>query len=133
MKGHARDLMSGHVQSAPPEATLRELAELLTDGPFGGLPIVSPSLEVIGFVSATDVMRAIRAGKPSSSPASAIMSIPADTIDEFATADQVMQTLTDRCIHHLPVVRGGKLVGIISPKDIVRYFVTHTPPDADAG
>lgn len=131
MKGHARDMMSPHVVCATPETSLYEAAERLGEGPFGGLPIVSPEHEVIGFLSATDLMGALLAGKSPGTPASALMSTPADVIDEFAPASEVMRTMRERCIHHLPVVRAGKLVGILSPKDVLRYFVLNSPrPEA---
>jgi CBS domain len=44
-----------------------------------------------------------------------------------------LDLLRERGIHHLPVVRQGRLVGIISPVDVLRYFVNHVlpkPPEA---
>jgi CBS domain-containing protein len=122
MKGHARDLMTARVVSATPETPLLDLAELLSSG-IGGLPVVNAKSEVIAFVSATDVTRALLAGKPTTTLASAIMSMPVDVVDEFTTTDQVIALLTERNIHHLPVVRSGRLVGIISPADILKHFV----------
>ena len=54
------------------------------------------------------------------------------TVDEFASADSVIRLLRLNQLHHLPVTRQGGVVGLITPQDVVRYFVTHelpSPPD----
>jgi CBS domain-containing protein len=62
------------------------------------------------------------------------MSQPTIAIDEFAPADEVIDTLRTQRIHNLPVARAGKLVGIITPLDVLRWFVEHeSPPPDDAG
>lgn len=128
MKGHARDLMSSHVAHTKADASLLDLARALAGGEHGGLPVLGPAGEVVGFVSATDVMGALLEGRDVTTPASAIMTSPAETIDEFATSDEVMSVLRDRRIHHLPVVRAGRLVGMISPGKILGYFVSRVAP-----
>lgn len=130
MKGHARELMSTIVAHGSPETTLVELARLLSEGDVGGLPVLSAAGDLVGFVSATDVIGALLAGKPGETPASDLMTSPAQTIDEFATSDDVMSALRERHIHHLPVVRAGRVVGMISPKEILGYFVRKVAPGA---
>ena len=87
----------------------------------------------MGFVSETDVMTALLEGRPPQTPAREIMTSPAETIDEFATPDDVVTLLRLRQIHHLPVVRAGRLVGIISPKDVLRYYTTKSDPADSIG
>lgn len=131
MKGHARDLMSSHVARIEPDETLRMAAERITSGGFGGLPVVREGV-VVGFVSETDVLGALLRSSSSETPVSEIMTSPAIVIDEFATSDDVMRTLREQAIHHLPVVRGDQLVGIISPKDVVRFFAERILPNVPA-
>ena len=52
-----KDIMHTDVVTAPPEVTVRELARLLSDEAISGVPVVSPSGEVLGVVSTTDVVR----------------------------------------------------------------------------
>ena len=52
-------------------------------------------------------------------------------VDEAAPRDELRPAVGDereRGIHHLPVVRQGRLVGIIAPVDVLRYFVDHVLP-----
>jgi CBS domain-containing protein len=123
MGGHARDLMSGHVSRVEPSESLEDAVARMASGPFGGLPVVSGDT-VIGFLSETDLMGALLRRLPPETPISEVMTKPARVVDEFASAEDVMRTMREEGVHHLPVVRGatGKLVGIISPRDVLRYF-----------
>ena len=116
-----------------PDTPLPTIATTLVRQGFGGLPVVDETDRVIGFVSEVDVVDALLRDEPHETLARDIMSSPAITIDEFAPADEAMKTLHDRNIHHLPVVRGDRLVGIISPIDVLRFYVDHVlpkPPEA---
>ena len=44
------------------------------------------------------------------------------TVDEFDLTDEVMQLFRKHRIHHLPVVREEKLLGIITPADVIRFL-----------
>jgi CBS domain-containing protein len=56
------------------------------------------------------------------------MSTPVVTVDEFDRTDDVMRLLREHDIHHLPVVRKGRLVGIITPLDVIRFLVEELLP-----
>jgi CBS domain-containing protein len=43
-------------------------------------------------------------------------------VNEFETTDEVMALFRKHGIHHLPVVREGLLLGIITPADVIRYL-----------
>ncbi len=134
MKGHARDLMSRHVTHVSPETTLAALASRMLEGPFGGLPVVDADSRVVGFVSETDLMGALLRRERPEVHARALMTSPALVLDEFATTADVMRLFREERIHHVPIVRAGKLVGVVSPQDVIRYFVAHdlTPEDEHA-
>lgn len=134
MKGHARDLMSSPVVSVAPDAPLAEIAAAFAAGGFGGVPVVDGEHAVIGFVSELDLMAALLHDRPLDTPARALMSSPVVSVDEFEPTADVVRILREQHIHHLPVLRGGRLVGIIAPSDIVRYIAREiTPPPKEAG
>jgi CBS domain-containing protein len=130
MKGHARQIMTHHATAVGPETDLGEIASLLVDARIGGVPVVDEHEVVVGFVSETDLMSTLLRGAPAETTARDVMSHPPIVVDEFATTDDVMTILRTSQIHHLPVVRNGRLVGIITPLDILKYFVQKvmTPP-----
>jgi CBS domain-containing protein len=133
VRGHARNIMTERVMAISPDTALPMIAATFVAQEFGGAPVVDESDRVVGFVSEIDLMDALLRDDPQETLARDLMSSPAITIDEFAPAEEVMTLLRERGIHHLPVVRQGRLVGIISPVDVLRYFVNHVlprPPEA---
>jgi CBS domain-containing protein len=55
------------------------------------------------------------------------MSSPVHTVDEFDLSDEVMELFRKHRIHHLPVVREKKLLGIITPSDVIRFLANTLP------
>jgi CBS domain-containing protein len=53
----ARDIMQFHVVSVHPEATVRQLVQILADEGISGVPVLNRNGRILGVVSATDVMR----------------------------------------------------------------------------
>jgi CBS domain-containing protein len=128
MKGHARQLMTDKVVSISPETTLAEIGRILLGEGFGGVPVVEEDLRVIGFVSQDDLLAALLRDAPDVSVARDVMNHPPIVVDEFTATDDVLALLREAGIHHLPVVRSGRLVGIITPHDVLRYYVEKIIP-----
>ena len=131
VRGHARNMMTERVVAVAPDTPLVAIAATLVAERIGGVPVVGPGGDVVGFVSETDLASALMCPDSAPATASEIMSQPTIVIDEFAPADEVIDALRSRRIHHLPVARGGKLVGIITPLDVLRWFVEHERPLPD--
>ncbi len=132
-RGHARSLMTSPVTSVTAEATLADIADLFAAQHISGAPVVDVEQRVLGFVSDTDIINAMLQGKGPEVTAFSLMSAPVVTVDEFDTTDDVMRVLRENNIHHVPVVRHHKLVGIITPADVIRYLVTVLPSAPQAG
>lgn len=128
MRGHARNLMTEHVLSLRPDMTLAEIARVLVGTKHGGAPVVDEHTRVIGFLSEVDVLDALLGQRGETATARDIMSHPVLVADEFMPVDEVMSLLREGNIHHLPVVRQERLVGIITPHDVLRHFVERILP-----
>ena len=122
MKGHARQIMTHHATAVAVDTPLEAVARVLIAARIGGVPVIDAEEHVVGFVSETDLMTTLLKAE-TQKRASDVMSHPPIVVDEFATTDEVLATLRTSQIHHLPVVRSGRLVGIITPLDVIRYFV----------
>jgi CBS domain-containing protein len=133
MKGHARNMMTSPVVSVRPEASLTEIARCLASARIGGVPVVGAEGRVEGIVSESDLLDALLAGRDPSTRAAEVMTRSVLAVDEFDRTEEVMSLLRKHRIHHLPVLRGGQLVGMITPSDVVRFMVEQVlsrPPDA---
>lgn len=133
MKGHARNMMTAPVMSVRPEASLAEIARCLASARIGGVPVVGAEGRVEGIVSESDLLDALLAGREPSTRAADVMTRSVLSVDEFDRTEEVMSLLRKHRIHHLPVLRGGQIVGMITPSDVVRFMVEHVlskPPNA---
>ena len=81
----------------------------------------------VGIVTDRDLRtKVLAAGRdPVGTPAAAIMSVPLVTIRPDAFAFEALLELTRRDIHHLPVIAEGRLLGVLSSHDFLRWQSTH--------
>jgi len=113
------------VLTTQPHRTLKEVAAQLASRGVGAVVVSDAAQAVLGIVSERDVVRAIGSGPASvlEEPVSRHMTAKVTTVDESASIDQVMGLMTEGRFRHLPVVEGGRLVGIVSIGDVVKRHV----------
>ncbi|WP_234023849.1 HPP family protein [Sorangium cellulosum] len=128
MKGHARNLMTERVISLDQDTPVIDMLQLFASEGLSGAPVVDEAHRMVGFVSETDLLGALLREEYEGMTAADVMSTPPISVDEFMPTDDVMTLLREKRIHHLPVLRDGRLVGIITPQDILRYLVERVLP-----
>ena len=134
MKGHARNFMTERVTSVGPETPLEAIARILVAGRFGGVPVVARDGTMLGFVSEDHLVTALLARTDPLATARDVMTHDPVVIDEFETAEEVMRVIREQRTDHVLVARAGRLVGIITPLDVLRYFVNEVlPPPPEVG
>ena len=115
---------SSDVVTIGPDAGVRELLALLAEHNVGAVVVSSDGSSVDGIVSERDVVRHLHAdGTVINNTVGAIMTDVVETCDEDAAVDGLMKVMTERRIRHVPVVRDGSLVGIISIGDVVKHRI----------
>jgi CBS domain-containing protein len=116
----ARDVMNKRVTAATPRAIGRDLALQLLSGMYSGLPVVDAAGKVIGVVTEFDLLKAVQDGKDMQTVrAEEIMGRPPVCVEEDEPLDAVIAKMTAHHIIRVPVVRNGKLVGVIARADIL--------------
>ncbi len=125
---------------------MRKVASLLVKHRIGAVPVIDDGGVPIGIVSESDLIRPDRAareawrrswleilaeGEPlapeliawlgsQNHSARAVMSAPVITVSEETNLPDIAEILTTRRIKRVPVVRDGRIVGIIGCADLVR-------------
>lgn len=112
----ARDIMTHRVYTTTPQATVQEVAQLLTRERISGVPVISPDGKLIGIVTEADIIAKTTA---SNLHVKDIMSSEVIVVGEDTPVSEVAQLLTSKKIKRVPVVHEGRLVGIVSRADIV--------------
>jgi CBS domain-containing protein len=112
------------VYSIAPGASVIDAIRTMADKHVGAL-LVMESQQLVGIVSERDYARkVILLGRSSATTAvREIMSSPVFTIAPDETVDGAMRLMTEQRIRHLPVVRGGKVVGVLSIGDLVKSVI----------
>lgn len=106
------------------DAGVRELIAKLAEHNIGALIVSSDGITVEGIVSERDVVRHLHSdGTVINNTVQAIMTAVVQTCDQETQVDELMKTMTERRVRHVPVVEGGRLVGIISIGDVVKHRI----------
>jgi CBS domain-containing protein len=104
-----------------PDATVRELVDLLAQHNIGAVVVASDPSEVQGIVSERDVVRGLAAGSDVlDRTVESIMTAQGRTCEPNEPIDSLMSLMTNERIRHVPVQVDGRLAGIISIGDVVK-------------
>jgi CBS domain-containing protein len=111
------------VATVVPEATVTEVLAGLAEHGVGALVVTTDGVQIAGIVSERDIVRALhhRGIVILSEPVSTVMTAEVHTCPPDASVDSLMAVMTERRIRHVPVVRDGALVGIVSIGDVVKH------------
>jgi CBS domain-containing protein len=113
------------VHSINSQATVYEALQMMAERGAGALVVMDGS-ELVGMVSERDYARkVVLAGRSSREmKVSELMTSPAVTVSIHKTVDECMQVMTEKRCRHLPVVKEGRLAGVVSIGDLVHWIIT---------
>jgi CBS domain-containing protein len=116
--------MTRRVVAATRTATCATLARKMLSGFFSGVPVTDDNGKVIGVVTEFDLLNALKTDRSVlHAPVERVMTKDPICIAEDASIEDAITLMTDHHIIRLPVLRDGRLVGVISRCDILRAFV----------
>jgi CBS domain-containing protein len=122
-----RQVMEPAVVTVSPETKGSAIAEIMTDGNFGTVPVVKEESTLVGLVSEFDLLRVIEEGKDLRQvTAEEIMTRNVVTVTEETLVKDLIHLFQERHLIRAPVVRGKTLVGIASRRDAVFGYVQAT-------
>jgi CBS domain-containing protein len=151
----ARDIMTKHVWTIGPEAGVEQVAKLLIEHNISAVVVVDDDRRIMGLVSEGDIMRRCetltdrkRSGwraifaesdalareyrRSHAIKAHSIMSHHVVCIDEDTSLGKIADIFESKRIKRVPVTRQGRLVGIVSRRDLVKAFVQHAPAASES-
>jgi len=122
------------VALAKPDETVAEAARRLADRGIGALVVSADGRTPIGILSERDIARAVAEHGEGLAALSvrSLMSAGVITCTPEDTIDSLMATMTERRIRHLPVMRDGRLAGVVSIGDVVKYRLDEMEQETEA-
>lgn len=110
------------VISVRPKTTVQDIASLISSRRIGAVVVLDDGGELCGIVSERDVVKALanRGSGVHTMLAEDIMTREVTTATPQTTIEQAMEIMDHGYFRHLPVVDDGKMVGIISIRDVVK-------------
>ena len=124
----------GDVVTIAPTAILSAAVKLLAERRIGAIIVSGPDNRVAGILSERDIVRTLADRGPAAldDNVAAVMTRKVSTCTEADTVASLMERMTAGKFRHLPVVEQGKLVGVISIGDVVKFRVEEIEGESNA-
>ncbi len=120
------DIMSYPVVTVDPDTLVDEAVMLLRDMGCTGMPVVDKEEKLVGVISRRDFKK-IRKSNQMQSPVKAFMSRNLVTISHEKSAIEAAKLMIKHDIGRIPVMKGDKIIGIITRSDAMLYFYDLLP------
>jgi CBS domain-containing protein len=111
------------VLTIEPTTNLATAAKILAERKIGALVVTGPDQRVVGIVSERDIVQELAAHGPAALDLALteVMTRKVTTCSASDTISSVMERMTAGKFRHLPVLEQGRLAGIVSIGDVVKY------------
>ena len=127
----AKDIMTEDVVSVKKDTPIYEALKLLAKYNITGIPVVREDMILVGVLSEKDVLRLFYAHEDEEEgTVNDFMTQPAVHFDKDESLLDICDCLMNNYFRRVPVTSEGKLVGIISRKDIINYILQLRRKDA---
>jgi CBS domain-containing protein len=123
----AKDIMTRDIITVPPGMPVKKLAMTLIKNQISGAPVAGRNGKIVGVVSEADIVA------KKGTDVKSIMSKKIISVAEDTAVEEIARVMTAEKIKRVPVMRDGKVVGIVSRADIVsaiargEHVAIHTP------
>ena len=116
------DLMTKDVLTVEPSDTIGEAAEKMQDANVGAVVVVEDMVRIVGIVTERDLMRAVaQRARAAEAGVRLWMTENPLTIEPETTVEDAAKIMFDNNFRHLPVVKDGRPLGIVSLRVLARW------------
>ena len=123
----ARNHMSRDLLTVEPGDRLGKVAERMVDRDVGAV-IVLEGDELVGILTERDMLRAVAAGINEDTLVSDWMTRDPETMEPDDTTQHAAVLMIHGGFRHMPLVEGGRVVGVLSIRDLMRVVLDNAAP-----
>ena len=112
------------VYTIEPSATVFDSLQIMSDQNIGALVVIDGN-EVVGLLTERDYTRKgiLKGRAAKDTPVRDIMTSPVICVNPEHTVDACIALMTEKRVRHLPILRNGQLVGIVSIGDTLKTAI----------
>jgi CBS domain-containing protein len=116
-----RQVMNPKVVALRPDSTLTEAVHFLTQNHIGGSPVVNDEGELVGMISELGLIDVVFEDSVQNAPVAKYMTTQLQIVHPNEPLMRAAQLFALYAFRRLPVVEDGKLIGIITRRDLMNY------------
>ena len=118
----AKAIMKTHVLSVTKDTDVYEAIRIMVANQVTGLPVIDDDQRLVGIVTEKDVLHMLYEVEDSPNPVSHFMTQPVVSFDEEEDLEVIAESLRGNNFRRVPILREGRLVGVISRRDVIRHI-----------
>lgn len=120
LKRTAKDIMTQTVITAKEDMILTDVIKLLLRWHISGIPVVDDDNNLLGIITEHDVVNFTLSGNAADTKAREVMTKQVETCTPDTLFAEIVNNFASKQIRRIPVAENGKVVGIVSRRDIIR-------------
>lgn len=120
----AKDIMTEPVVSVDKDTPMHQVAQILATNNISGIPVVDEDMAVVGIITEKDVLDLFHVLQYADSrTVNSSMTQSVTTFDAEDDLEDICQCFKNSHFRRAPVISNGKMVGIISRRDLILYMI----------
>ena len=129
----AKDIMTTDLITIREDSTIKDVIRVLVRNRISGIPVVSEDMDIVGLVTEKDVLRMLYDRNAKIKTVKDLMTSDVTCYDEGDDLIEIFKGLVENKFRRVPILSQGKLVGIISRTDIIRFLSESAARPAQTG
>ena len=119
----ARDVMTKGVETIYEDKPIFEAIKILAENEWGGLPVVNKDGDLKGVISDKDLLRLLYRNGKEDGTVKNYMTREVTWFEENNSLSDICESLMNNVFRRVPILSKGKLVGIVSRSDLMRFIL----------
>ena len=115
------DVMSTQIVSVAPATPIGDAARRMIEADTGAAMVLAPGDDLVGVITERDLLRCVSEGIDPGTPVSDRMTRHVLTATASTTLPEAMAMMVDGHFRHLPIVDHGRVIGMISMRDLMAW------------